>query len=239
MKPEILFENTDYVAYNKPSGLLSIPDRFNAEVPSLSAFARQSFPQLYIVHRLDKDTSGVICFAKNETAHRHLSECFAHHKVEKGYQTIVAGTPLNAVDSLTMPMQADPSRKGKMQTCTKGKNTRTDYQVLKSWKHFSLLNIQLFTGRTHQIRVHLSHIGHPVVCDSFYGNGQPFFLSSVKRKYKLSDSEEQERPLLNRLALHATQLAFTTAYGEQLNFQSPLPKDMQAMIKQLGKWDGK
>lgn len=237
MKPEKIFENDDYIGFSKPSGLLAIPDRFNPEIPSLVAIARQSFPNIYVVHRLDKDTSGVICFAKNAAAHCYLSGCFAKHNITKEYQAIVAGTPLQKEGSLTMPMQADPARKGKMQVCTKGKPTRTDYEVLESWKHFSLLKISLFTGRTHQIRVHLSQIGHPVVCDPFYGDGQPFLLSSVKKKYKLSGHEEMERPLLDQLALHASRLAFTSEGGEQIAMEAALPKGMTAMMKQLNRWD--
>lgn len=237
MKPEKIFENEDYIGFSKPSGLLSIPDRFNPEIPSLVGIARQSFPNIYVVHRLDRDTSGVICFAKKEQAHRYLSGLFAKHELTKEYLAMVSGTPLQPKGSLSMPIQADPVRKGKMQVGARGKATRTDYEVLKSWRHFSLLKVALFTGRTHQIRVHLSYFGHAVVCDDFYGDGQPFLLSSIKKKYKLSGAEEAERPLLNQLALHACKLAFTAENGAPIVMEAPLPKGMTAMIKQLDKWD--
>lgn len=237
MKPEIIFENADFVAFSKPSGLLSIPDRFNAEIPSLLAFARGIFPNVFVVHRLDKDTSGVLCFAKNEVAHRYLSELFFNHQLSKEYAAIVCGTPLQPSGSLNMPLKADPVKKGRMLIDAKGKTARTDYEVVDSWKHFSFLKVKLFTGRTHQIRVHLSQLGNPVVADPFYGDGKPFLLSMVKRKYKLSDELETESPVLSRLALHAVALSFKSLSGEEINITAPLPKDMKVMLKLLDKWD--
>lgn len=237
MKFEILFDNADYMAFAKPSGLLTIADRYHPEIPNLVTMARQKFGSLFVVHRLDKDTSGIVCFAKNEAAHRHLSQCFENREITKHYQAIVAGTLSKAKDSIRKPIIHDPANKGRMMVAAKGKEARTDYEVLESWKHFSLLNIQLFTGRTHQIRVHLNNIGYPIVADPFYGDGQPFLLSSVKRKYRLSDDELEERPVLNRLALHATALVFKDEKGEAVHIQSPLARDMQAMVKLLAKWD--
>ncbi|HET8573323.1 MAG TPA: RNA pseudouridine synthase [Edaphocola sp.] len=237
MKLNILFDNADYRAFAKPSGLLTIADRYHPEIPNLVTMARQKSGSLFVVHRLDKDTSGIVCFAKNEAAHRHLSQCFENREITKYYQAIVTGTPYQMKDSIRKPITHDPVNKGRMLVALKGKEARTDYEVLESWKHFSLLNIQLFTGRTHQIRVHLKDIGHPVVADPFYGDGQPFLLSSVKRKYRLSDDELEERPVLGRLALHATALTFKDEKGEVIHIQSPLPKDMQAMVKLLAKWD--
>jgi len=237
MKIETLFDNADFRAFSKPSGLLTIPDRYHPEIPNLVSMARQKFGSLFVVHRLDKDTSGIVCFAKNEAAHRHLSQCFENREITKYYQAIVGGTPYETANSIRKPITHDPANKGRMMITAKGKEARTDYEVLDNWKHFSLLNIQLFTGRTHQIRVHLKDIGHPIVADPFYGDGQPFLLSSVKRKYRLSDDELEERPVLSRLALHATELSFTDEKGETVHIQSPLPKDMAAMVKLLKKWD--
>jgi len=95
----------------------------------------------------------------------------------------------------------------------------------------------LHTGRTHQIRVHLQSIGHPVVGDELYGDGKPFFLSTIKRKYRMSQKEETERPLLHRLALHASQLQFQNADGTTVIAEAPLPKDIAACVQQLNKWN--
>jgi 23S rRNA pseudouridine955/2504/2580 synthase/23S rRNA pseudouridine1911/1915/1917 synthase len=98
-----------------------------------------------------------------------------------------------------------------------------------------LLEFDLHTGRTHQIRVHCKHIGHPIACDPFYGDGKPILLSSIKKKYKLSKDEEEERPILNRLGLHSFSLSFTDRQGSLVTMEAPLPKDMEALIKQLDK----
>jgi 23S rRNA pseudouridine955/2504/2580 synthase/23S rRNA pseudouridine1911/1915/1917 synthase len=98
-----------------------------------------------------------------------------------------------------------------------------------------LLRFTLHTGRTHQIRVHCQYIGHPIVCDEVYGDGKPVLLSSIKKKFRLSKNEEEERPLLNRLALHASRLVFTKMNGEKLELEAPLQKDMQAVLSQLEK----
>jgi len=237
MKVTAVFESEDFVAFNKPSGLLSIPDRYNASLPNLYALIQKKYGKLYIVHRLDKDTSGLICFARNEESHRHLSLLFQNREVTKFYLAIVQGVPANPVQSIHAPIDAHPVQKGKMYVSRKGKPAHTDYEILKAWNNFALLKIQTHSGRTHQIRVHLQHIGHPIVGDVFYGSGESLFLSSFKRNFKQSEKEENERPLLNRLALHAASLQFRTADGHLLNLEAPLPKDMDAVAKQLSRWN--
>src|SRR5690606_26285112 len=97
------------------------------------------------------------------------------------------------------------------------------------------MQFQIFTGRTHQIRVHMKHAGHPIVCDPLYGNGQPFFLSSIKKNFRLSKDEEEERPIINRLALHASSLQFTGEDGKEYLLEAPVPKDLKAALQQLRK----
>ena len=117
----------------------------------------------------------------------------------------------------------------------KGKEALTDYKVLESFGIYSLVQFQIHTGRTHQIRVHLKDIGHPIVCDPLYGDGKPVLVSSLKSKFKLSKDVEEERPILGRLALHAFQLSFTDMNGEMVAIEAPLPKDMRATLQQLQK----
>lgn len=237
MKPDVIFENNDLIAFSKPSGLLSIPDRYNGSLPCLLHEAQRQYGKLFVVHRLDKDTSGLICFAKNEHSHRYLSQLFQDRKAAKFYLAIVQGIPLKPAFSITAPIEAHPVQKGRMCISRKGKPAHTDYETLRVWKNFSLLKIQIHTGRTHQIRVHLQHIGHPVVGDAFYGSGESLFLSSFKKKFKLSEKEEAERPLLNRLALHASSLRFTAENGTGMIIEAPLPRDMSATLNQLSKWN--
>ena len=117
----------------------------------------------------------------------------------------------------------------------KGKESITDYEVLEDFKIFSWIQFQIHTGRTHQVRVHAKHIGHPVVCDELYGDGKPILLSSLKHKFKLSKNELEERPILSRLALHALSLQFATTKEETLKLEAPLPKDLRALLQQLRK----
>lgn len=235
MKIETLFENDHIIAFNKPSGLLSIPDRFDAEKPCLQKIVEQKYGKLFTVHRLDRDTSGVICFAKNENTHRYLSQLFQNRKVEKYYQAIVHGKPKTDTGLIKSHLAEHPGKRGQMMVVKKGKPAHTEYTILQTWNQFSLLSIQIFTGRTHQIRVHMQHIGNPVICDPLYGSETEIKLSAIKKGYKLSKIELEERPVISRLALHAASLKFTAEDGENIQIEAPLPKDMTAFIKQLSK----
>lgn len=117
----------------------------------------------------------------------------------------------------------------------KGKPALTEYEVLQAHGSYALLRFHIHTGRTHQIRLHMQHIGHPIVCDPLYGDGKPFLLSSVKKKFKLGKFQEEEKPILARLGLHAAELSFTGENGQAYRFEAPQPKDMRAMLQQLGK----
>lgn len=229
----ILFEDENLVVLNKPAGLLTIPDHHNDALPSLYAILKNKYGKIYIVHRLDKHTSGVILFAKNEMAHRFLSQQFELRRVQKFYLGIVNGKLISTRGTIDFPIMENPSNRGKMIISKKGKPALTDYEVQEHLGLYTLLKLQLHTGRTHQIRVHLQAIGHPIAVDELYGNGEAVYLSAIKRNYKLSRKEEAERPLLHRLALHAHQLIFEGPEGRQYNFIAPLPKDFQAVLNQL------
>lgn len=236
MKFEIVYEDDHIVAVNKPSGMLSIPDRYNNEIPCLYHEVAAHYPQLFVIHRLDRDTSGLIVFAKNEESHKYMSQLFESRDVEKYYLALVNGRPFKASGSIIAPIAEHPNHKGRMSVQKKGRFAHTDYEVLEVWNGYALLKLRIFTGRTHQIRVHMQHLGNPIVCDPFYGSGGTLLLSSIKKKFKLGDKEEEERPLLSRLGLHATQLIFIDMQGERREITAPLPKDMSVTIKQLGRW---
>ena len=236
---EITITETDHwIALNKPSGLLSIPDREGKEI-SLKKMLIEKYGSIFTVHRLDKDTSGVIVFAKNEKTHRHLSIQFEERQTQKIYQGLVLGSVTEEEGTIDAAIAENPARKGTMNIHKNGKKSLTDYKVLEDFKIFSWLQFQIHTGRTHQIRVHAKHIGHPVVCDELYGEENPVFLSSLKSKYNLSKDELEERPILNRLALHALSLKFTTPDGKTLKLEAPLPKDLKALLQQLRKLKSK
>jgi len=195
----------------------------------------EKYGSIFIVHRLDKDTSGLIVFAKNETAHKLLSKQFEERQTEKIYLGLVIGSLADKKGSVDVLISEHPAKKGLMTVYKKGKESLTDYEVLEDFKIFSWVQFQIHTGRTHQIRVHAKHIGHPVVCDELYGDGKPILLSTLKHKFKLSKNELEERPILNRLALHALSLRFTNTKGEKIKLEAPLPKDLRALLQQLRK----
>lgn len=215
--------------------MLSIPDRHDEALPSLQKNLRENYGTIFTVHRLDRDTSGIILFAKNETMHKYLSQLFEQHQVQKLYTGMVMGQPAAATGTIEAPIAEHPVHKGSMVVHRKGKAAITDYTVIEKLGAFSLVQFQIHTGRTHQIRVHAKHIGHPIACDPTYGDGKPVLLSAIKKKFKLGKNEWEEKPLLNRLALHASQLQLTLPNGEALALEAPLHKDMRALLQQLKK----
>ena len=230
----IIFESDDFVALNKPSGLLSIPDREGKEL-SLKIILKEKYGNIFTVHRLDKDTSGIIVFAKNESTHKHLSLQFESRQTKKIYQGFVIGSLPNNKGRIDSPIIEHPALNGTMMIHRNGKESLTDYLVLEDFGIYSHLQFQIHTGRTHQIRVHMKDIGHPIVCDTLYGDGKPILVSSLKSKFKLSKNVEEERPILNRLALHSFQLGFKDINAKQVELEADLPKDMRATLQQLAK----
>lgn len=231
---DIIYENDQMVVVNKPAGLLSIPDREGSEI-SLKEILKNRYGNIFTVHRLDRETSGVIVFAKDEASHKFLSAAFEGRDVEKYYAGIVLGIIPEKKGTINAPIAENQSRRGVMLIHKRGKEAITDYEVLEEFGKFSFVKFRIHTGRTHQIRVHMQKLGHPIACDPLYGDGQPVLLSSIKYRYKLSKNEEQERPILSRLALHAQRLKLTDAGGAKHEFEAEPPKDMRALLQQLRK----
>jgi 23S rRNA pseudouridine955/2504/2580 synthase/23S rRNA pseudouridine1911/1915/1917 synthase len=233
-KFEVVFENDEFIAINKPAGMLSIPDREQSE-KSLKEYLIDLYVSIFTVHRLDKDTSGLILFAKSETAHKFFSMLFEERKIEKFYVGIVLGSPNNTSGLIDAPIAEHGTQKGLMTVHRNGKPSSTSYEVLEANKHYSLVSFQLHTGRTHQIRVHSKNIGHPLACDPLYGDGKSVLLSAIKKKFKLSKHDEEERPMINRLALHSYKLIFTDSKGELHEITATIPKEFRALMTQLKK----
>jgi 23S rRNA pseudouridine955/2504/2580 synthase/23S rRNA pseudouridine1911/1915/1917 synthase len=230
----IVFENEDIIALNKPSGLLSIPDREGKEI-SLKNLLKEKYGTILTVHRLDRDTSGIILFARNENTHKHLSRQFEERTTIKIYHGLVTGSLMNKTGSITAPIAEHPARNGTMTIHRNGKESLTEYEVLEDFGIYSYVQFRIHTGRTHQIRVHMKEIGHPVACDVLYGDGKPVMLSSFKKKYNLSKNEWEEKPILDRLALHASRLSFYDHAGKFTELEAALPKDIRATLQQLKK----
>lgn len=220
---------------NKPAGILSIPDRFDDTKFSIYKYLQNKYGEIFIVHRLDKDTSGVMIMAKNAVAHKYFSQIFENRKVEKIYLGLVVGSLPEKSGTVNEIIAEHPSHKGMMVVARKGKPSITHYEVLEDLGRFSVVQFKIETGRTHQIRVHMKYVGHPIVADPLYGDGEPVLVSSFKKKYNLSKKEEEERPILSRLALHAFRLEFNDNAGKPVALEAKLQKDMQALISQLQK----
>jgi RluA family pseudouridine synthase len=238
--PPILFEDDHLLAFDKPSGLLVAPDRWNPDALNLAQMIREQMgPGIFNVHRLDRDTSGVILCAKNKAALDRLSGQFQARTVQKRYVAIALGSPLDDEMTVTVPVVEDARHPGRMRIDKHARQpASTRFRVLERWRGYSLIEAFPSTGRTHQIRVHLTFLGCPVLADPFYGDGQGLLLSSIKTGYK-HKSGEDERPLLSRLALHAESLGLKhPVTGQPLSIHSPLPKSFNVAIKYLRRFVG-
>jgi 23S rRNA pseudouridine955/2504/2580 synthase/23S rRNA pseudouridine1911/1915/1917 synthase len=236
-KSEIVFEDDHILVVEKPAFLLSIPDRFVPEKENLLDLLRQGREEVFTVHRLDRETSGIMVFAKTREAHRELSMQFEKRTVSKKYLVLVDGRVQDEEGRIELALQENPAKPGTMRVASKGKPSLTLYRVLERFKGYTLLEADIQTGRTHQIRVHFTAIGHPLAVDPIYGQREAFFLSQIKgRKFRLGKFEE-ERPLMTRTTLHAYRLQFLHPdSGEAVDFQCEWPKDFAALVKQMRKW---
>jgi len=235
LKKNILYEDDHLIAINKPSGMLVLLDRWQKEKGrTLLDFLQKSSKQkIYIVHRLDRDTSGVICFAKSDKANRALCRMFTKLEIQKTYRGLVHGRLTKDKGVINKPIAQSRRSKGLMIIDKRtGKEAVTEIEVLERFSEYSWLKISIRTGRTHQIRVHLTSIGHPLVCDRFYGLlNDEIYLSKLKKEYK---KRGHEKPLLSRLALHALSLEFKhPVTSKTVKIESPLPKDLKATVHQL------
>jgi RluA family pseudouridine synthase len=235
-RPEILFEDHHILVVAKPAGLLTVPDRYVPDAPNLVTWLKRERSDVFVVHRLDRDTSGLVLLALTPDAHRVLSVQFTNRQVRKQYLALVDGSPAWDDRTLDLPLRADADRRHRTRVDpTGGKDARTHVTVVERFDSYALVQAVPETGRTHQIRVHLAEAGHPIVSDPLYGDGEPLFLSSFKRRYK--PGRHEERPLVGRTALHASELSFThPATGEMTSYSAPLPRDMNAAVRQLARF---
>ena len=246
MPLDIVYEDEELIVIDKPAGLVVHPGAGHAKgtlVNALIAHCGESLSDIGgvarpgIVHRLDKDTSGLMVVAKTDRAHRALAAQFADHgrtgEMERGYLALVWGAPSRKQGTIDAPIGRHPSSRTKMAVLPKGKGR----EAVTHWRLFesfgpkrapvaSLIECSLETGRTHQVRVHLAHIGHPLVGDPLYATG---FKSKLRA---LPEPLRAKLAGFNRQALHAAQLAFVhPASGTLLKFNSPLPADLSGVIE--------
>lgn len=261
----ILHRSPGAVAIDKPAHLASVPG--GGEKRSANAmialqlglqFKGETDPRIRPVHRIDKETSGVLLFALTRTAQQAISNQFQNNRVQKEYLAIVAGELRDREGVVDAPIAADPNDKVRRRIHRTGKPAVSKWEVVDQFRAYALLRVRPLTGKTHQIRLHLAHIGLPIVCDPLYGRPprrgrEPgVYLSDFKRGYRAKPGEE-ERPLLARLGLHAEALTLDVSFdaGSSISeasaarasddprlstIRAELPRDMRAAINMLSKW---
>lgn len=231
---DVLFEDADLAVINKPAGLVVHPAAGHADqtlvnallfqVKDLSGIGGEIRPG--IVHRLDKDTSGVMVIAKNDEAHRALTAAWNTDRVRKEYLALVYGTPSQLRGTIDAPIARDPRDRKRMAVVATGRRAITDYEVVERLRHASLIRCSLRTGRTHQIRLHMKHLGHPIVGDPVYSGPQWRGIPDKKVQKAMS--------AFTRQALHAERIAFPhPRSGEPLTFAAPMPADFADLLAVL------
>ncbi len=242
---DILYEDDAIIAVNKPSGVLITPDRWDRGIVTLQDMLREylrrsspvgEHPNIRVVHRLDKDTSGVVLLAKDVKAQSYLSKQFEKSEVSKTYYAIVRGNIAENDGIINQPLMESAKKAGVMVVHPKGKKSITLFTVLERFGEFTLVEANPLTGRTHQVRVHFADKGYPLAIDPMSGAAEPVYLSRLKKNYKIKPGEP-EKPVIHRLALHALRISFKEpTEGKTLVLEAPLPKDFSRMLKYLRKY---
>ncbi|MDR0290020.1 MAG: RluA family pseudouridine synthase [Treponema sp.] len=241
----VVYEDEHIIAVNKASGISVGGDRWDdskERLDKLIAEIAKPSAKIFTVHRIDRETSGLVVFAKNEETHRNLSLSFESRNVKKRYIAIVHGRPSWKEMVCDLPLIPNGNKQHKtIIDKYRGKKSITRFALAGSAGNFSIFEVFPETGRTHQIRVHAAALGFPIVCDSLYATDKPVLLSAIKKNWRgdLLD----EKPLLERLGLHAVELSLPIAAASDesannqniLTIQAPVPRDIAALIKQLKK----
>jgi 23S rRNA pseudouridine1911/1915/1917 synthase len=236
---DIIYEGSDLIILNKPADMIVHPARGNTHGTLVNALAFHS-DQLSsglgefrpgIVHRLDRDTTGVMVVTKNDPAQWKIAKQFESRQIIKTYLAIVHGSPDLTSDRINVPLGVHPQIRERYAIRPEtGKEAITFYEVIESFRGFSLLKLTPKTGRTHQIRVHLSYIKHPIVADDMYDG-------KLVYPWQLANAEPTPQdPIINRCALHASTLEFKhPTTNKMMKFEAPLPQDMQNLLDMLRK----
>ena len=229
-KDLIVFENDNYLVINKPPFISTLEDRNDSQ--NILKLAKEYNPELQVCHRIDKETSGALVLSKNKEAYRSLLMQFEHREVDKTYHAVIDGVKEYKEKICSWPIST--LKKGLVKIdFEEGKQAKTTINTLKCYRFHTLVEAKPETGRMHQIRIHLSTLESPIVCDEQYG-GELFYLSKIKKKFKLQKYTEEE-PLIKRFALHAYRIRFKDLSGETLEVIAPYTKDFEVLIKQLDK----
>jgi 23S rRNA pseudouridine1911/1915/1917 synthase len=241
-KITLIYEDPFLLVVNKPPGVRVIPDRWDKHLPNLldlinvqlEKSGEKNSPKIWVVHRIDADTTGIVLFAKNKEVHRILNSDFEKNRISKTYLAIVQGHPPQEKGTIDLPLLT--GRKGRVRVDDSGKPSITHYLVLEFFKQYSLLEVTPQTGRTHQIRVHLQAIGHPLAVDPVYSETQKLTIFDLKKgNYQ---QNKIDSVLISRLTLHAWKLSVNHPVKElPMEWQAEPPGDFQAFLKALRKWN--
>jgi 23S rRNA pseudouridine1911/1915/1917 synthase len=237
----VVWENDMFLAANKASGVVVCPERWEQEREPLNRLLEETRGgRFFVCHRIDRETSGLVVFAKTPEAHKRLSAAFEKRLVPKKYVVILHGRPLWKETVCDLPLLPNGNKKhGTIVDKYRGKPSRTQFRALFSAGSYTVAEAEPYTGRTHQIRVHAAALGHPVVCDALYGPGSrsgtaaPVNLSAFKRGWR--GDKFEERPLLARLGLHAAALTLPAECGVSQPLEAILARDMAAAVTQIEK----
>ena len=234
-KDLIIYEDEQIIVVNKPAGVASLDDREEVE-QNLLAWGRNYFPDVQLCHRLDKNTTGAQVFAKNPEAYRDISMQFEHRQVAKHYVAVVNGVRRFEEFEVDEPIYQTGSGTNKVNH-GRGKPATTIVNTVEDFRDHSVVDCFPLTGRTHQVRVHLSYIGCPIIGDGKYG-GKDLMLSKIKKNYSVPRDRE-EAPVNKGFLLHARGLNLTIPGQEEAtNFIAPLPKNFEVVLKILRKYGG-
>ena len=231
----VLYADDDLLAVNKPAGLPTLPDGYNPDLPHVKSVLEPQFGRLWIVHRLDRYTSGVLLLARSAAAHRELNRQFAAGLVGKTYRALCQGAPDWQMHRVELPLRANGDHRHRtVVDPVKGKLAETELTVLEVFVGYTWIEARPHTGRTHQVHAHLAAAGLPLVGDELYG-GEALYLSQLKPGFR--PQQGKECPIVSRPALHAWALAFAhPSSGKAMTFSAPLPNDLRAALKQLRRY---
>ena len=246
---EVLVDEPRFAVVSKPAGIPSVPERFRKEDPTVVDLAHRvlrrrdpAAPRPLVVHRLDRDTSGALLLAKDDEAAKDLMAQFEARTVAKSYLALCLGAPQPPSGEVAFRVDKDPRRPGAMALVGKGgRECESSWETLETFRGVSLVRVIPRTGRTHQVRLTLLHLGTPCAVDLLYSSSAPIYLSQYKRDYRVG-REGVETPLLDRLSLHAESLAFRRPGAAEddaaarVRVEAPLARDFATTLRQLRRW---
>ena len=229
LDPQVVWLDSMLLAVNKPAGLPTLPDGYSPGKPCLVGMLREAYGSIWVVHRLDKETSGIILFARTAVAHRALNIQFEKKQIKKCYHALVTGNPSWQEKWVRSRLRANGDRKHRTVIDNqRGKPAETQFLVCERFRDYTLVEAYPHTGRTHQIRVHLAFLGYPVAVDPLYGDGKPIYHANDLAG---ESTQKPENSLIKRLALHAQSITFNHPISDEcIKVEAEYPPDFLSLV---------